>query len=1007
MKPAGDQCTSVSSTCDIAKGWVVTSIPKPPPGACDDPVSIVCENNQWIYKNQFSKNTCGLCGGPVLINPPGSTCPASANDCMQVGLYKCTDDNKNTYCEAATSKVDGTFCDDHNLCTKADACNAGVCSGSPVVCSVQDGCHDIGICNTQTGVCSNPEKPTGVTCKKTISGCDVNGNMQCISSNLECLPFVYADTNNNGVPDQCDPPPPVCGNGKIETPETCDDGTLLNGKPNHCNLICNGPTPPSCGDNVLETGEACETDVAASFNSATEDCANCQRVAKAVCGNGTQEAEEQCDGSSADSNKKCVDCRLVDKTRCGDGIIQTPNDSGQNETCEPGVTALTENQKCVSCQIIATKIGKPPVCGNSVVDDGEACDNGSDNSDTVVGACKKDCLGIVPPEKTKAITVAPSSSEIFDLSKTCSISLPCGDVGSATLVSPNDYANQRLIFICNNNDSSALATIASKAMAPDCKFDVNSYPVTSEPLKFLATFPDALMAASDKDYFYFKNAEAWFQNVANEKTNFEPKTLFKDSARIKIYGIKQMSGTLAAVAEYLDHKLGIDLLTPDITAENGFKLTFVALPKELTDKTEISSVKIESADENNSSLRIFVTAKNENDKDAVTEIYECGQTGNAWNCLPLITSKEPVLLALNQDWQKHVRFEKPEEAPKALWIGTSGTIEELAEEASGAKGKKDAGKVHNDDAFNPLKDKAQAIDAWFQPKNAWTVVVGGEQTLKAYETNLDEKGQIQMTALPKEIYTADSTLNNFHNDDVWQCTHFSYLLSLSRKDFGGKDLAAFCKVVDAKDSKPLGTRLVVFYNINEKPEVKIEPQFDGKTGKVSIEASDIMEDKLNCATHLKDANGVILDHWIDASDCNEATLTNRGLPPVQDVTVNVAAKGLVVTGKEADAAKGVAWPVQGEVCAKDPGDASACQTFQLSKAAVIPPITPAAQTQEEGVTVAQGGEESTPQGYKISGGCSLNKNETGSLKEKLGKIFLALLSLSALIKMRAGKIRGL
>ena len=505
--------------------------------------------------------------------------------------------------------------------------------------------------------------------------------------------------------------------------------------------------------------------------------------------------------------------------------------------------------------------------------------------------------------------------------------------------------------------------------------------------------------------------------------------------------MKQISGTLVAVAEYSvelkkeelkkeksdhklefeksdhesDHKLGMDMLTPDATAENGFKLIFVALPKELTDKTQIESVKIESADENNSSLRIFVTAKNERDRETITEIYECGQTGNAWNCLPPITSKEPVLLALSRDWKKHVRFARPEEAPKALWIGTGGTVEEVEEETSEAKGKKAAGKIHNDDAFNPLKEKAQAIDAWFQPKNAWTVIVGGEQTLKAYETSLDEKNEIQVTALPKEIYTADSTLNNFHNDDIWQCTHFSHPMALLQKDFGGKDLATFCKVVDVKDSKPIGTRLVVFYNINEKPEVKIEPQFDGKTGKVAIEARDIMEDKLACDVHLKDANGVVLDHWIDAASCNEATLTNRGLPPVQDITVNAkpeAQAGKAVTGvaKAASEAKDLAWPVQGEVCAKDPGDAEACQTFQLSKAAVIPAITPAAQTPAgEVVTVAQGGaaEESTPQGYKISGGCSLNKHENNSLKQKLGEIFLVFLSLFVLIKMRLRKGIGM
>src|SRR5204863_9534111 len=45
------------------------------------------------------------------------------------------------------------------------SCQAGVCTGSnPVVCPDPDQCHDAGTCDPATGECSNPAKDDGTTC---------------------------------------------------------------------------------------------------------------------------------------------------------------------------------------------------------------------------------------------------------------------------------------------------------------------------------------------------------------------------------------------------------------------------------------------------------------------------------------------------------------------------------------------------------------------------------------------------------------------------------------------------------------------------------------------------------------------------------------------------------------------------------------------------------------------------------------------------------------------------
>jgi len=63
------------------------------------------------------------------------------------------------------AKPNGTPCEDGNLCTLGDACVAGVCvPGPPRVCVAPDQCHDAGVCSPATGACSAPIKIDGTPC---------------------------------------------------------------------------------------------------------------------------------------------------------------------------------------------------------------------------------------------------------------------------------------------------------------------------------------------------------------------------------------------------------------------------------------------------------------------------------------------------------------------------------------------------------------------------------------------------------------------------------------------------------------------------------------------------------------------------------------------------------------------------------------------------------------------------------------------------------------------------
>jgi len=62
--------------------------------------------------------------------------------------------------------ADGTTCNDSNLCTQTDTCQAGTCmGGNPKTCTASDQCHTPGVCNPANGVCgTSPAKPDGATC---------------------------------------------------------------------------------------------------------------------------------------------------------------------------------------------------------------------------------------------------------------------------------------------------------------------------------------------------------------------------------------------------------------------------------------------------------------------------------------------------------------------------------------------------------------------------------------------------------------------------------------------------------------------------------------------------------------------------------------------------------------------------------------------------------------------------------------------------------------------------
>jgi hypothetical protein len=77
-------------------------------------------------------------------------------------------------------KPDGSACFDGDLCTQTDACASGTCVGSNArSCMASDQCHTAGVCDPDTGTCSNPALADGTACSDG-SACSSNDTCQCI-----------------------------------------------------------------------------------------------------------------------------------------------------------------------------------------------------------------------------------------------------------------------------------------------------------------------------------------------------------------------------------------------------------------------------------------------------------------------------------------------------------------------------------------------------------------------------------------------------------------------------------------------------------------------------------------------------------------------------------------------------------------------------------------------------------------------------------------------------------
>jgi len=226
----GNACTQ-SDTCSSGVCVGSNPITCAMPDACHDagtcnPATGLCSNPEKPEgtpcndANACTKtDTCiaGLCIGSNPVQCAATDACHSSGTC-----------NPTTGTCTNPQKPEGAPCDDGNRCTLSDKCIAGACTPASVVkCVAVDACHDIGVCNTITGLCSSPQKPEGTSCNDenacTSNDICINGICQA-GSTVDCMPL--DECHDIGT---CGPMTGTCSNPNKPDGTLCSIGQCLNG----------------------------------------------------------------------------------------------------------------------------------------------------------------------------------------------------------------------------------------------------------------------------------------------------------------------------------------------------------------------------------------------------------------------------------------------------------------------------------------------------------------------------------------------------------------------------------------------------------------------------------------------------------------------------------------------------------------------------------------------------------------------------------------------------------
>ena len=400
--PAGYSCTQAETLAGVAVMQCV---------ADGELCSCSSESVQLgLFTNCFEENEHGMCLGRRVCAEDGllpcdasipalEECNGIDDDCDgDTDSGTCDDDNACTedFCESQTGctndPLTGTGCDDGNVCTLADHCAQGECTGTAIDCDDKnpctwDNCEPTGGCvyTYNSADCDDADPCTvGDACKfGDCAGyavdCDCTDDADCLvledgdvcNGTLVCdkskMPFVCTvdpatpiecpaaeGAGKECLAPQCHPLTGDCSLGASGEGKNCDDEDACTVGETCSEGLCAGGIATNCNDGNLCTTDLCEPAAGCIHEDNSAPC-NDDNVCTVgdQCGDGFCQPGEMLD---------CNDGNVCTDDSCNSqlGCQHTPN----NEICDDQNTCTTDDL-CVD----GTCVGS----GTLECDDGNVC----------------------------------------------------------------------------------------------------------------------------------------------------------------------------------------------------------------------------------------------------------------------------------------------------------------------------------------------------------------------------------------------------------------------------------------------------------------------------------------------------------------------------------------------------------------------------------------------------------------------------------------------------------
>lgn len=413
------------------------SVGEPTPESC----SQACQNGRGgcaVLETLSDGTTCILCGPPEL----------------------CGDGN-----------VDfGEECDDGNV-TSGDGCSAectiearedpqycgnGIVDGSEQ-CETDAHCDSSMKCNVESCTCEEPK--SSVKCPDLAyedkSSCASSCNGACEYRPFEDIMCYFC------IPSDLPPRSESSSSSSQSSVEQCDAPTMPKAA---CENSCDG---------------ACDRSYTTIGGLECFECLEFEQPAEPICGNGSIESGEQCDGSGCGSNEVCTDsctCRQIEDTgpSCPSGT--TSQKAVCESQCGPQGGVCVDEGGCFSCVVVNCPQGTSKECPSN-------CQNGCDIVGSQHGVncfqCKQSCEDVCAQNGYGGPNTDHSNSILAELNgyscvSGASVSIQTATIGSCQCVGEYSLSVDTTPPVCTGTPCGDVACGSSATCADgDTQITVN------------------------------------------------------------------------------------------------------------------------------------------------------------------------------------------------------------------------------------------------------------------------------------------------------------------------------------------------------------------------------------------------------------------------------------------------------------------------------------------------------------------------------------------------------